>query len=69
MTCSGLNLTCGQPYYVTVCAHNEGGLWSESRVNNGVVAGIDTTYWSVVQARLAGGGGWARLTPTVMRQF
>ena len=37
---TGLNLTSGQPYYVTVGARNEGGLWSEDGVGNGVIAGV-----------------------------
>jgi len=40
MTRTGLNLTSGQPYYVTVGARNEGGLWSEDGVSNGVTAGV-----------------------------
>ena len=40
MTRSGLNLTYGQPYYLTVGARNEGGLWSEDGVSNGVIAGV-----------------------------
>jgi hypothetical protein len=37
---SELNLLAGQTYYVSVKARNEGGLWSEPGVSNGVVAGV-----------------------------
>ena len=40
MTRSGLNLTYGQPYYVSAGARNEGGLWSDSGISNGITAGI-----------------------------
>ena len=40
MTRTGLNLTYGLPYYVTVGARNEGGLWSDDGVSNGVIAGV-----------------------------
>ena len=40
MTRTGFNLTYGQPYYVTVGARNEGGLWSDDGVSNGVIAGV-----------------------------
>ena len=39
MTHGGLSLTTGLTYYVLAGARNEGGLWSESGVSNGVVAG------------------------------
>ncbi|MEE8391923.1 MAG: PKD domain-containing protein, partial [Anaerolineae bacterium] len=39
---TGLNLTAGQTYYVSVKARNEGGLWSEAGVSSGVVAGSGT---------------------------
>ncbi len=35
---SGLSLTDGQTYYLSVQARNEAGLWSESAVSNGVTA-------------------------------
>ncbi|MBU1662113.1 MAG: hypothetical protein KKD28_11655, partial [Chloroflexi bacterium] len=40
MTRTGLNLTYGQVYYVTVGARNEGGLWSEDGASNGIIAGV-----------------------------
>ena len=40
MTRTGLNLAYGQPYYVTVGARNEGGLWSDDGLSNGVIAGV-----------------------------
>ena len=40
VTRTGLNLTSGQVYYVTVGARNEGGLWSDDGVSNGVIAGV-----------------------------
>jgi len=36
----GLNLLQGETYYVSVKARNEGGIWSEPGVSNGVVAGV-----------------------------
>jgi len=40
---NNLNLTFGSTYYASVGARNEGGLWSESGVSNGVVAGVPST--------------------------
>ncbi len=42
---NNLDLTFGVTYYVSAGARNAGGLWSESGISNGVVAGIDTTYF------------------------
>ncbi len=39
---TGLNLTNGQLYYITVGARNEGGLWSEDGISNSVTAGVLT---------------------------
>jgi hypothetical protein len=36
---SNLNLNAGQTYYVSVQARNEGGIWSEPGISNGVEAG------------------------------
>ena len=49
-TRAGLNLLPGQPYYVSVKARNEGGLWSEPGVSNGVIAGTElrSTYLPLV---------------------
>ena len=44
---SGLSLAKGQTYYVSVKARNEGGLWSEAGISNGVVAGQETRYSQV----------------------
>lgn len=43
VTHTGLNLTSGQTYYVTVQARNAAGLWSVNGVSNAVVAGTPTT--------------------------
>lgn len=40
VTRAGLNLTAGVTYYVSAGARNQGGLWSESGVSNGVTAGV-----------------------------
>ena len=40
VTRSGLSLTVGRTYYVSVGARNTGGLWSESGISNGVTAGV-----------------------------
>ena len=39
---SDLHLTLGQTYYISVRARNEGGLWSEPGMADGVEAGSDT---------------------------
>jgi len=39
MTHSGLNLKSDVIYYITVGARNEGGIWSESGISNGVING------------------------------
>ncbi|MBK8824491.1 MAG: fibronectin type III domain-containing protein [Anaerolineales bacterium] len=39
MTHNGLILTPGLTYYVSAGARNEGGLWSDSGLSNGVIAG------------------------------
>jgi hypothetical protein len=39
MTHAGLNLTSGVIYYVSAGARNQGGLWSEDGISNGVAAG------------------------------
>jgi subtilisin family serine protease len=57
MTRTGLNLTYGQVYYVTVGARNEGGLWSESGISNSVVAGIPTNI-TVTLISSAAQDGW-----------
>jgi N-acetylneuraminic acid mutarotase len=44
---SGLSLVKGQTYYVSVKARNEGGLWSEAGISNGVVAGQETRYFQL----------------------
>jgi len=56
MTRTGLNLTYGQPYYVTVGARNEGGLWSEGGVSNGVIDGVATTQTLSVSKTGTGSG-------------
>jgi len=57
---SGLNLLQGETYYVSVKARNEGGLWSEPGVSNGVVAGLAATTsvplhpgWNLISAPLS----------------
>jgi hypothetical protein len=40
ITHTGLNLTAGVTYYISAGARNEGGLWSESGVSNGILAGV-----------------------------
>ena len=37
---TGLNLTLGQVYYISIKARNEGGLWSLAGSSNGVKAGV-----------------------------
>jgi hypothetical protein len=44
---TGLNLTNGQLYYVTVGARNEGGLWSKDGISNGVTAGVLTLPYKI----------------------
>ncbi len=39
---TGLNLTAGQTYYVSVKARNAGGIWSDVGISSGVVAGSGT---------------------------
>jgi len=67
---SGLNLLAGQTYYVSVKARNEGGLWSEPGISNGVVAGTATCDLAEndglitladVQAEAAHWRGWVGL--------
>lgn len=62
MTHTGLNLTAGVIYYVSAGARNEGGLWSESGVSNGIVAGTPLPKSFVKSTPINGKNGFTSPT-------
>jgi thermitase len=48
MSRNNLNLTYGIPYYVSVGARNEGGLWSGNGISHAIYAGLAATYLPMV---------------------
>ncbi len=64
MTHNGLILTPGITYYVSAGARNEGGLWSESGISNGVVAGaVPPTMYN--KSTPVNGAGSQSTSPTL----
>ena len=65
VTHTGLNLNAGQPYYFSVRAQNEGGLWSEVGTTDGILA--DPNFTPLATAKLKKPANGATVTTTKVK--